>query len=146
MDFRGGLGTACAALLLTLTTPVGAAPPSRPIAVTIDDLPLAASDLHISPSVRARITDELLAVLAKHRVRAVGLVSWGKVLPTDHRLLRKWLDAGHELGNHGYDHLSFTDTPVDRYIVVDCTSHQRRGGVSDGGGAEIADSVPEVRR
>jgi peptidoglycan/xylan/chitin deacetylase (PgdA/CDA1 family) len=32
-------------------------------------------------------------------------------------LLRRWADAGQELGNHGYSHLDFHSTPVDAYTA-----------------------------
>src|SRR5207247_10161811 len=47
-----------------------------PLLVTVDDLPLTAADLHRDAAERADITDGMLAVLARHRVRAGGLVTW----------------------------------------------------------------------
>lgn len=87
--------------------------PGRPLLVTVDDLPVAGGRLHTDPGERQRITDGLLAVLAKHRVPAVGFVVWSQVRgENDRELLRRWLAGGHELGNHTANHtdLATTDT------------------------------------
>jgi peptidoglycan/xylan/chitin deacetylase (PgdA/CDA1 family) len=92
--------------------------PGRPILISVDDLPVAAGDLHADPAERARITGDLLAVLAKHHVPAVGLVIWGNVTTdADRAILRRWLAAGHELGNHSAHHLDLTKTAADAYIA-----------------------------
>jgi peptidoglycan/xylan/chitin deacetylase (PgdA/CDA1 family) len=90
----------------------------RPLLISIDDLPVASGDLHTDPAERARITGGLLAVLAKHHVPAVGLVIWGNVKSdADRGLLRRWLAAGHELGNHSANHLDLTRTEAGAYIA-----------------------------
>ena len=99
-----------------LSTAVSGA--SRPISVTVDDLPIALGSLHRDPSERKRITRELLATLARHDVRAVGLVTWRNVLDQhDVSLLEMWLDAGHELGNHSYSHQDYTQTDPEEFIA-----------------------------
>jgi uncharacterized protein (TIGR02246 family) len=96
-------------------TPAVAAP--RPLLVSVDDLPISGG-LHPDPSERRAITRGLLAALRAHRVRAVGLVTWANVRDeSDVELLREWLRAGHELGNHSSRHLSLTVTPVDEYLA-----------------------------
>jgi uncharacterized protein (TIGR02246 family) len=50
----------------------------------------------------------MLAALARHRVPAVGLVTWRNVTSdADRALLERWLEAGHELGNHSFRHLDY---------------------------------------
>lgn len=81
----------------------------RPLLVTVDDLPIASGRLHPEAAERERITRELLAALAEYEIRAVGFVTWRNVRDaTDLRLLELWLEAGHELGNHGDAHLDLT--------------------------------------
>ena len=58
---------------------------SRPLVVTVDDLPIAGGSLHREPAERERITRELLAALARHDIRAVGLVTWGNVVGRERR-------------------------------------------------------------
>lgn len=119
-----------AAVVVTITialAPTIVAPPARadspdgskrPLLVTVDDLPFSARALHASPEERRAIASGLLAALEKHRIPAVGLVTWGNVQdPTDRDVLEMWLAAGHELGNHSMRHLSYTATDVDRYIA-----------------------------
>jgi uncharacterized protein (TIGR02246 family) len=90
----------------------------RPVLVTVDDLPIGAGSHHRDAADRERITDGLLAALAKHRIHAVGLVTWSNVLrPSDEALLERWLAAGHELGNHTHGHLDYTRTDVATYVA-----------------------------
>ncbi len=97
---------------------VEAAAPSRPLLVTVDDLPIAAGKLHPDPASRAAVTDGLLAALRKHGIHAVGFVTWQNVRSeADRGLLRRWLAAGHELGNHTNGHLDYTRTSSERYIA-----------------------------
>jgi peptidoglycan/xylan/chitin deacetylase (PgdA/CDA1 family) len=88
------------------------------VALTFDDLP----SLSINPATSywAATTDELLAGLKRHHIPAIGFVNEQKLeIDRTERidLLRRWLDAGMDLGNHTYSHLSLTNTPVDAYIV-----------------------------
>src|SRR4051794_40261174 len=90
----------------------------RPMLISVDDLPVAGGEPHPDPAERARITEGLLAVLAKHHVPAVGLVIWGHVkTDADRAILRRWLAAGHELGNHSAGHPDLTATAADAYIA-----------------------------
>jgi peptidoglycan/xylan/chitin deacetylase (PgdA/CDA1 family) len=120
MNRTSMLATAAAALVLFAgpALAAGDGQARRPLLISIDDLPVAAGDLHADPAGRARITDGLLAILAKHHVPAVGLVIWGNVKSdADRGLLRRWLAAGHELGNHSANHLDLTKTGADAYIA-----------------------------
>jgi hypothetical protein len=59
----------------------------RPVLVTVDDLPIAAGSLHPDPAERERLTNELLAVLAAHRIPAAGIVTWSNLRsPAETRL------------------------------------------------------------
>ena len=108
-------------LAVSCAAPGGSSPPStaqdpepaaaeRRIAVTIDDLPVTPPGRH-NTAQQVRITERLLAVLAHHRVPAIGFVNEsklevdGRVVPERVALLERWLAAGHALGNHGYAHL-----------------------------------------
>jgi peptidoglycan/xylan/chitin deacetylase (PgdA/CDA1 family)/ketosteroid isomerase-like protein len=93
-------------------------PAKRPLLISIDDLPVAAGSLHTDPAERERITQGLLAALAKHRIHAVGLVIWNEVKSdADRILLRRWLAAGNELGNHSARHLDLTKTGLEAYVA-----------------------------
>jgi peptidoglycan/xylan/chitin deacetylase (PgdA/CDA1 family)/ketosteroid isomerase-like protein len=102
----------------SLAFSAGAFAAPRPIAVTVDDLPIALGSLHRDPSERKRITLGLLATLARHDIQAVGLVTWRNVIDeNDIALLEMWLDAGHELGNHSYSHNDYTRTASEEFIA-----------------------------
>jgi peptidoglycan/xylan/chitin deacetylase (PgdA/CDA1 family) len=103
------------ALWLCSTAPAAA----EPVALTFDDLP--ALQLNKSAAYAAATTDELLAGLSRHHLPAIGFVNEGKLDAPDRaeriRLLKRWLDAGMDLGNHSYSHISLTKTPVEAYIA-----------------------------
>lgn len=82
----------------------------RTIAVTIDDLPVVSTRRDIKN--RREITTKLLAHITKAKVPAIGFVNENKLYNGTERdeaqidLLRMWLDAGVELGNHTFSHRS----------------------------------------
>ena len=95
------------ALLLALATAQD--PPRRAVAVTFDDLPVAGRTVSIAA--RESVTAGLLRAIGKHRVPAIGFVNEmqledaaGRADPRQLALLRRWLDAGLELGNHTWGH------------------------------------------
>jgi peptidoglycan/xylan/chitin deacetylase (PgdA/CDA1 family) len=94
----------------------------RMVAVTFDDLP-AIAQRDRSVATYERITDGLLRSITEHRVPAIGFVNEEKLL-TDGRVdprrvatLRRWVQAGLELGNHTWSHPDFHTTAVDAYIA-----------------------------
>jgi peptidoglycan/xylan/chitin deacetylase (PgdA/CDA1 family) len=109
------VGLSMAVFLLITASSIRAT--DRPLLITIDDLPIAGG-LHSDAATRRQLTGELLAVLAKHRISAVGMVTWGSMHgPEDREILRRWLAAGHELGNHSFGHLSYSRTEAATYIA-----------------------------
>ncbi len=112
-----------AASILALAHPFVAAAPAaadgrRPLLVTVDDLPLTSARLHPEPAERRRITEALLAALARHGVTAVGMVTWRNVQgPEDLALLDAWLAAGHELGNHTATHPDLTRVGAAAFVA-----------------------------
>jgi peptidoglycan/xylan/chitin deacetylase (PgdA/CDA1 family) len=87
----------------------------KEIAVTIDDLPLNGPQFDAA---RLRLmTDKFLAGIKKHQIPAVGFVNESLLyMPneTDARIaiLKSWIDAGVELGNHTFSHSGFKTTSL----------------------------------
>lgn len=101
---------------LLLALPIRAQ--QRTIAITIDDLP-APEKVNDLQHVRA-INRDLLKTLAAERVPAIGFVNEEKLLregEVDERIaiMREWLAAGMELGNHTYSHKGLTGTPLPQW-------------------------------
>jgi peptidoglycan/xylan/chitin deacetylase (PgdA/CDA1 family) len=99
------------------------------VALTFDDLPtLSLTD---SIAYADKTTVELLDGLYRHGLPATGFVNEGKLEGEDRAarigLLNRWLDAGMDLGNHGYSHLSLNKVPLDTYIA-----DVARGGIVTG--------------
>jgi peptidoglycan/xylan/chitin deacetylase (PgdA/CDA1 family) len=93
----------------------------REVAVTFDDLPIAGvlpRDIDAS----RELTRKLLAAVTAHHVPVTAFVNEdklnaanGAVDPARVDLLRRWLDAGAELGNHGYSHRDLHLVPLDEF-------------------------------
>ncbi len=91
---------------------------TRYIAITFDDLPLGASQVDVERT--RKMTEKLLGVLKAHNIKALGFVNEEKLYrkdTVDERIdiLRMWLDAGMELGNHTFSHPSITRIPLQDY-------------------------------
>jgi peptidoglycan/xylan/chitin deacetylase (PgdA/CDA1 family) len=91
----------------------------RFVAITFDDLPVVCRCE--DDSSRQQITDKLLATFMKYRMPVLGVVNEqkletsGMIDPLKVALLQKWLEAGYELGNHGYAHQNINDIPMETY-------------------------------
>jgi peptidoglycan/xylan/chitin deacetylase (PgdA/CDA1 family) len=117
--------TALAALVLAVDAVPHTRAPERAVAVTFDDLPatpagVVANDL----ASLQELTRKLLRAARKYNIPAVGFVNEGKLFvegegPGDVAgrigLLRMWLDAGLELGNHTYSHQDLNTMPLDQF-------------------------------
>jgi peptidoglycan/xylan/chitin deacetylase (PgdA/CDA1 family) len=93
-------------------------PPTRQVAITFDDLPFVRM-----PSVRdARLgTERLLRTITANRIPAIGFVNEGKLSPAGRldparvAILKMWVDAGLELGNHSLSHPDLNTTPIEAF-------------------------------
>ncbi len=89
------------------------------VAVTFDDLPTYGEGQSIKED--TQLTIRLLAGLRRHHIPATGFVNERQLEGPDRgariNLLERWLDAGMDLGNHGFSHLSLSHTPLDTYIA-----------------------------
>jgi peptidoglycan/xylan/chitin deacetylase (PgdA/CDA1 family) len=85
--------------------------PQRQIAITIDDLP--SNSVGLNGKDTYALNAKLVAVLKQNQIPAVGFVNEKKLYvknEVDQRIdsLRVWLDAGLELGNHTFSHMSLS--------------------------------------
>lgn len=91
----------------------------KTIAVTIDDLPVVSTRKDIKT--RQNITKRLLGHIKKAKVPAIGFVNENKLYDGERRdeqqvaLLKMWLDAGLELGNHTFSHRSADAISFEEY-------------------------------
>jgi peptidoglycan-N-acetylglucosamine deacetylase len=108
---------ASAVMSLWAHAPKAASPasPTREIAVTFDDLPRGGPEIGLERT--QAMTAALLTSLKRYGIRVVGFANESKLYvprEIDERtaLLKSWLDAGHELGNHTFSHPSLQTTPL----------------------------------
>lgn len=106
-------------ILLFLVT-LGAWPATaaqREVAITFDDLPAT----HSGADTMNYVTDRLLATIRENRIPAIGFVTEAKLYegerldPKRVDLLRQWLDAGLELGNHTFSHIAIDRASLAEY-------------------------------
>lgn len=97
----------------------------RSVAVTFDDLPGPSAGL-VSNRVEdlREMTRKLLASFREHGVPVVGFVNEGKLVVDGETqadalartaVLKSWLAAGLELGNHTYSHHDLNTTPLEEF-------------------------------
>ncbi len=89
----------------------------REVAVTFDDLPSSTS--HDVRTLR-QMTERLLQTLKSKRVPVTGFVNERKLYQDDHSveriaILKLWIDAGFDLGNHTYSHQRLFATPLEKF-------------------------------
>jgi peptidoglycan/xylan/chitin deacetylase (PgdA/CDA1 family) len=98
-------------LVLALPSLAAQAPTiaDREMAITVDDLPgVSAEDRSLAHL--ERVTKGILDAFTQHKVPAIGFVNENKLElegapdPARIALLRQWVTAGFELGNHTYSH------------------------------------------
>ncbi|SDC28309.1 Polysaccharide deacetylase [Sphingomonas sp. YR710] len=106
---------ALAALALSVSLPAQAGE----VALTFDDLPVFGKAS--STKQGEETTKKLLGSLRRHHFVAIGFVNEIQLARADRQartdMLKQWLDAGMELGNHSYSHVSLNDTPLADYIA-----------------------------
>lgn len=105
-----------ASVLASQASAQGGAAAGRQVAVTFDDLPAPYGELEDLQ----RVTSRLLASLKRNGVPVIGFVNERKLYrrgEADERinLLRAWLDAGEELGNHTFSHINLQSAPLADY-------------------------------
>ena len=106
-------------LILILISTTAASGQTKTMAITIDDLPVVSTRTDIEN--RRTITKKLLKHLTDAEVPAIGFVNENKLYTSGKRdesqidLLRMWLTAGFELGNHTYSHRSLHNFGLNAY-------------------------------
>jgi peptidoglycan/xylan/chitin deacetylase (PgdA/CDA1 family) len=106
------------ALIVTLGAPQET--PRRQVVITFDDLPVGGT-LPMSIDEWERITTLLVGAITRHAIPAIGFVNESRLQrggSGDARrvaLLRQWLDAGLELGNHSFSHLDLHRVPLNTF-------------------------------
>jgi uncharacterized protein (TIGR02246 family) len=94
----------------------------RQVAITFDDLPVTPTDGTCDPWLVWTTTDRLLSALAERDVTAVGMVNAARTCGQDPGRLRdplldRWLEVGHDLGNHTASHPDINRVPLESYLA-----------------------------
>lgn len=90
----------------------------REVAISFDDLPTV--DITKTNIIKTEITEKLLSVIKKHNIPAIGMVNEaklyieGKLDTFSVNILKQWVEAGLDLGNHTYSHIDFNKTTLEQ--------------------------------
>jgi peptidoglycan/xylan/chitin deacetylase (PgdA/CDA1 family) len=93
---------------------------TKEICFTLDDLPTVAYDFN-EIDFQQEIINKLIAVFDTYKIPAIGFVNEsklyqdGRIDPEKVDLLKTWLAAGYELGNHTYGHKSYHRVSYDEF-------------------------------
>ncbi|WP_128545516.1 polysaccharide deacetylase family protein [Larkinella soli] len=93
----------------------------KQIVVTVDDLPTV-SRFYRTPADRMAMTRRLLHHFREYQVPAIGFVvsQWlyrdGAPDPDQVAILKQWLEAGYELGNHTFAHKDLNRISIREYL------------------------------
>jgi peptidoglycan/xylan/chitin deacetylase (PgdA/CDA1 family) len=92
----------------------------RTVALTFDDLPVISTQR--DTAMQGSTTRGILNALRAEGAPAIGFVNEDKLgagaaRDARTRMLRAWLDAGHDLGNHSYSHPDLNTTPIADYTA-----------------------------
>jgi peptidoglycan/xylan/chitin deacetylase (PgdA/CDA1 family) len=96
------------------------APPVREVAITIDDLPVGQAGSHgCDWDAASSMTERLLKPIRDQHIPMTAFVIGNNCanLTVDQRrtLLRKWQEAGAEIGNHSWSHPDLDKIPIAEY-------------------------------
>ena len=90
----------------------------KEIAITIDDLPLVASQMN-TPGNKQRSTErfaQIIQAFQKYKVPATGFVIAGAIEKGQWDFLEQFRQAGFMLGNHTYSHYNLNQMSAEKYI------------------------------
>jgi peptidoglycan/xylan/chitin deacetylase (PgdA/CDA1 family) len=91
----------------------------REIAITIDDLPLVASQMN-TPNNQQRSRErftKIVEAFTKYKVPATGFVIAGAIEKGQWAFLEQFRQAGFMLGNHTYSHYNLNQMSAEKYIA-----------------------------
>jgi peptidoglycan/xylan/chitin deacetylase (PgdA/CDA1 family) len=89
---------------------------TREVAVTFDDLPGVFAGGGCDPKAFEEVNGKIIGTLTTNKIPAIGLVNEGRSCAAQNgsleRVLKMWLDAGLDLGNHSFSHQDLNTTPL----------------------------------
>ena len=92
----------------------------KEICITLDDLPVVSYD-YKGIEFQRSVIDKLVSTFNEYNIPAIGFVNENKlyahgVVDAEKvTLLKSWLDAGYELGNHTFSHKDYHKVPFDEF-------------------------------
>jgi peptidoglycan/xylan/chitin deacetylase (PgdA/CDA1 family) len=116
---KGLSGVKLVFLITTLFSSVCFSEQEREIAITIDDLPLVASQMN-TPNNKKRSIDrfnKIIEAFTKYKVPATGFVIAGAIEKGQWSFLEEFRKAGLMIGNHTYSHYNLNQMSAEKYIA-----------------------------
>lgn len=88
----------------------------RQVAVTLDDLPTLSYDGLLNRNEQEKYFHEILKILEKHKIKAIGFVNGSNLHGFRHQLLDNFYESGHIVGNHTYSHPDFNNVNCTEFM------------------------------
>lgn len=103
-------------------SPAAGQTPSRQVVLTFDDVPATGTVGICTDAKIEGITDALLTTLAERDIPAAAFVVESRACgprPRDLlvRTVNRWIEAGHEIGNHTASHLDINSVDIGTYVA-----------------------------
>lgn len=100
-------------VIFAVLVTIAAASAGHRVAITIDDLPLGGGSPNKCDAAAIRdMTRRLLAPIREQHIPVTGFVNEGNCTSVLPEILKLWVEAGAELGNHTYSHADLNRTPA----------------------------------
>lgn len=107
-------------VILIITSHLFVSAQNKFMSITIDDMPFQHQSMFESEK-QMELVKKIIAHFQKYDVPAIGFVNEGKLYnnklidSAKLNILKMWLDAGLELGNHTFSHLDINQVSFDEY-------------------------------
>ncbi|UCG62327.1 MAG: polysaccharide deacetylase family protein [Candidatus Zixiibacteriota bacterium] len=88
---------------------------ARKIAISFDDLPTLSHDI-LTVNDQIAYFNRIMRTLEQHNVRAIGFLVGQRLRPENEHLVRSFIDAGHLVGNHTFNHWDLNKVSASDYI------------------------------
>lgn len=89
----------------------------RYVSITFDDIPATIAN----EEEKQYVTDSLVAIFKRYNLPVIGFVNEsklyedGQLVDSRVQMLRDWLDAGADIGNHTYSHIVINSATIEEY-------------------------------
>ncbi len=119
--FSQYITTTCWAAILLFFSSTALYPQQNEVCFTFDDFPYVQIDRYPTKAIHAKLTG-FISTLKKYDIKPAAFINEVKLFrngriadPKRVELVKLWVDAGFDLGNHGYKHVDLSSHTVEEF-------------------------------